>query len=52
MFGFKKEKKYKIPANRIQKLIASNEGCIATVTIIYIRICLKVFNIFPPKTHV
>lgn len=30
MFGFKKEKKYKIPVNRIQKLIASNEGCIAT----------------------
>ncbi|MDQ0917070.1 DUF2185 domain-containing protein [Paenibacillus sp. V4I5] len=30
MFGFKKKKKYKIPADKIKRLIASEEGCIAT----------------------
>ncbi len=30
MFGFNRRKKYKISGDKIQKLIDSNEGCIAT----------------------
>ncbi|WP_116190868.1 DUF2185 domain-containing protein [Paenibacillus taihuensis] len=30
MFGFNKKKKYKIPGDKIKRLIESEEGCIAT----------------------
>lgn len=52
MFRIKKKKKYKIPGDKIRRLIESEEGCIATDRITFkeeIWLDFKLFNALRQK---